>query len=211
MRAPQGFFVTLDGPSGVGKTTVSRLLHNRLTTRGLPVVLTSQPSSSPIGELVRHGTYEYHGIALACLIAADRYHHVAVMVRQALAVGRIVVCDRYVPSSLVLDRLDGVELTFLFELYRDIDWPDLAIFMSADPALCRARLEARGIHSRFQTGGLEASESEAKLYHSVAAQLTEKHYPVLAYKIAKQSADQVASALLTDVMIRYKKTRSDPV
>ncbi|MGH3854673.1 MAG: dTMP kinase [Pseudonocardiaceae bacterium] len=51
-----GILVTLDGPSGVGKTTVSGLVQERLAADGVPVVLTTTPSSSSIGELARHGT-----------------------------------------------------------------------------------------------------------------------------------------------------------
>jgi dTMP kinase len=76
MVAPgSGLLVTLDGPSGVGKTTVSGLIRDRLATTGVPVVLTTTPSSSSLGELARHGTNEFFGPALACLVAADRYHH----------------------------------------------------------------------------------------------------------------------------------------
>ncbi|MGH3871828.1 MAG: dTMP kinase [Pseudonocardiaceae bacterium] len=102
-----GLLVTLDGPSGVGKTTVSGLVGDRLAAAGVPVVLTATPSSSSLGELARHGTHQFFGVALTCLVAADRYHHDQTTVREALQRGAVVVCDRYVPSSLVLDRVDG--------------------------------------------------------------------------------------------------------
>lgn len=65
-----GLLVTLDGPSGVGKTTVSALVRDRLAVTGVPVVLTTTPSSSSLGELARYGTHEFFGAALACLVAA---------------------------------------------------------------------------------------------------------------------------------------------
>lgn len=54
-----GLLVTLDGPSGVGKTTVSALVRDRLDVAGVPVVLTTTPSSSSLGELARYGTHEF--------------------------------------------------------------------------------------------------------------------------------------------------------
>jgi dTMP kinase len=71
---------------------------------------TSEPSHGPLGTLARHGTDTYSGYVLACLVAADRYHHLATDIRPNLAAGRIVVCDRYVPSSYVLQLMDGVPI-----------------------------------------------------------------------------------------------------
>lgn len=69
-----GLLVTLDGPSGVGKTTVSGLIRDRLAAAGVPVVLTTTPSPSSLGELARHGTNQFFGAALTCLVAADSSH-----------------------------------------------------------------------------------------------------------------------------------------
>jgi Thymidylate kinase len=106
--SPPGFLVTLDGPSGTGKTTVSALVAEQLSRSAHPVWHTTQPSRSPLGEIARQGTYHYRGLALSCLVAADRYDHLAREIEPALAAGLIVVCDRYAPSALVLDRLDGL-------------------------------------------------------------------------------------------------------
>src|SRR2546421_1503235 len=101
MAREAGLFCTLDGPSGIGKTTVCSLLRDKLEARGLDVILTATPSSSEIGQVARRGTHEFRGPALTCLVAADRYHHERVIVRPAIAKGAIVICDRYVPTSLV--------------------------------------------------------------------------------------------------------------
>lgn len=94
MTPDDGLLVTLDGPSGVGKTTVSRLIRDRLAVADVPVVLTATPSPSSLGRLARHGTHAYFGAALTCLVAADRYHHDQATVHDALAHGSVVVCDR---------------------------------------------------------------------------------------------------------------------
>ncbi len=90
-------FVTLDGPGGVGKSTTTEHLHRYLTGQGYSVHTTSEPSHGPLGKIARHGTDTYSGYVLACLVAADRYHHLATDIRPNLAAGWIVVCDRYVP------------------------------------------------------------------------------------------------------------------
>ena len=70
-----GVFVTIDGAGGAGKTTVVGGLSTLLTTRGLRVFATREPSDDDIGTLARSRTDRYSGHALACLVAADRYAH----------------------------------------------------------------------------------------------------------------------------------------
>ncbi|MEH1123197.1 dTMP kinase [Micromonospora sp. CPCC 206061] len=59
MTTRHGLFVVIDGPSGVGKTTVTRLIQAELTCHGLAVAATREPSDSALGVLTRHGTNDY--------------------------------------------------------------------------------------------------------------------------------------------------------
>lgn len=95
MTDRQGFFVAIEGPSGVGKSTVTDLLHAALAHRGFPAVATKEPSDSALGKLARQGADEYRGLVLACLVAADRYYHLEHDIRPALRAGYVVICDRY--------------------------------------------------------------------------------------------------------------------
>jgi dTMP kinase len=142
-------FITLDGPGGAGKSTLVSLVAAHLVAYGHDALATRQPSDAELGKLARHNTDTYHGAALACLVAADRYHHLEVVIRPALAEGRSVVCDRYVPSSYVLQQRDGVPLGFIRALNAEADRPDLAVLLTADPDLLEGRLLERGGHSRF--------------------------------------------------------------
>lgn len=76
MSERTGCFVVIEGPSGIGKSTVVAMLRDELTNRGFPVLATKEPSDSALGKLARQGTDEYRGVVLACLVAADRYYHV---------------------------------------------------------------------------------------------------------------------------------------
>jgi dTMP kinase len=92
-----GVLVTIDGPGGVGKTTVAELLIRALDERALPVHATVEPTRTPLGEHIRAGTDTYQGMALACLVAGDRHHHLTTEILPALRAGKVVVCDRYLP------------------------------------------------------------------------------------------------------------------
>ncbi|MGH3900235.1 MAG: dTMP kinase [Pseudonocardiaceae bacterium] len=111
-----GTLITVDGPGGVGKSSAVTRAIELLTAAGLPVHGTRQPSRAELGELARHGTDTYHGMSLACLCAADRHHQLDTEIKPSLREGRIVLCDRYVASSLVLQGLDGVPSQIVWQL-----------------------------------------------------------------------------------------------
>jgi dTMP kinase len=83
-------------------------------------------------------------------VAADRCHHLATEIRPQLAAGRIVLCDRYVASSCCTD--DAVPIEFIEALNAAADVPDLAVILTAHPAVNIRRIERRGAHSRFEAG-----------------------------------------------------------
>jgi dTMP kinase len=101
----RGRFVVLEGGDGSGKSTQSARLAAWLRAQGLAVVETFEPGSGPTGavlrELLLHGPEPVAPVTEALLMAADRAQHVASEIQPALSRGDWVVCDRYVPSSLV--------------------------------------------------------------------------------------------------------------
>ncbi len=205
-----GFLITLDGPSGVGKTTCSRLLADILTALGLPVLHTTQPSDSPIGALARSGTHDFHNLALTCLVAADRYHHIATVIEPELRAGRVVVCDRYVPSAFVLDRLDGADVAFITNLYRHARRADLAVFLLGDPQVCLRRAQQRGTYSRFHRSDLAAAETERALFAETAEQFRATGTPTLIHQIGHADAGAVAAAVAEPITTAIA-ARSNPL
>ncbi|MBL7499786.1 dTMP kinase [Frankia sp. CNm7] len=205
-----GFFLAIDGPSGVGKSTVTAALARQLAGQGLPVLATREPTASPLGDLARFSTNHYQGITLACLVAADRYQHLETEIRPALATGAIVVCDRYVASSLVLQGLDGVPADFLWTLVAAADRPDLTVILTGDPARSRERAARRGLYSRFHHGGPEAGTAETEAYRTVAAELEAAGYAILVQDIGTQTAEEVTAALAASVLARLDGTRTAP-
>lgn len=193
-----GLFVTFDGPGGAGKSTTVRTVAEMLRQQGYPVCATTEPSQDQLGELARHGTDTYGGLALACLVAADRYHHLETTIRPALAAGEIVLCDRYVASSLVLQHMDGVAMEFIARLNAAAPLPDLAVLITANPEITAERITARGAHSRFENG-LETSRTEARLYRSAAEWLTERGRPPLTVDTTCAPNTEIAALIATRI------------
>ncbi|HEX7854394.1 MAG TPA: dTMP kinase [Sphingobium sp.] len=104
MSGTPGRFITLEGGEGVGKSTQARLLQEALKTRGINALLTREPGGSggaeAIRELLLGGDDERWNIRTeALLFAAARADHVRRTIKPALAVGRWVICDRFIDSS----------------------------------------------------------------------------------------------------------------
>lgn len=100
-----GRLVTIDGAGGVGKSTTVTSMVEYLQKLGTAVRATSQPSRTPLGAHIRGHVDQYSGIALVCLVAGDRHHQQDAEIVPALDAGHVVICDRYLPSSLVLQSL----------------------------------------------------------------------------------------------------------
>lgn len=193
MTGQRGVFVTLDGAGGVGKTTTADHLRRYLHRQGYAVHATAEPSRALLGQVARN-TETYIGHALACLVAADRYHHLTTEIRPQLEAGRIVLCDRYVASSYVLQHIDGVPIEFLEAINSATDLPDLAVILTADPTATAGRIARRGAHSRFETG-ISASRAEVELYREATARLAERGFPLLTLDTTDTATAQVATLI----------------
>lgn len=194
-----GLFVSVDGPSGAGKTTIVRHLVQMLLAEGEQVHMTAEPSDGPIGKLASGLTETVTGHALACLYTADRYHHVEHEIKPLLKTGHTVVSDRYVASGLVIQRFDGVDPAFLWQLNEDVEIPDLAVILEADPEVIATRLTGRGPHNRFQhTPG--SSHTEAKFYREAAETLRAAGFEVFKVDCSSRPPEQSAAIIRRELL-----------
>jgi dTMP kinase len=194
-------FVSIDGPSGAGKSTIVRHLAQMLVAAGENVHITAEPSSGPIGVLCRELTESVTGHALACLYAADRYHHMQTEIRPRMENGATVISDRYIPSGLVMQRFDGIDPAFLWQLNSEADRPDLAVILEADPEIIAERLAARGPHNRFQlTPG--SSHAEVHFYRQATERLIQAGFDVLRVDCNNQPAEKSAG-FIRDKLVSF--------
>lgn len=150
MTSGPGIWITLEGGDGSGKTTQSNLLAQWMTDEGRTVVRTREPGGSEVGQLIRDIVLHHRGDiaprAEALLYAADRAHHVATVVRPALARGEVVLQDRYLDSSVAYQGagrvLDGAEIRDLSLWAAEGALPDLTVLLDLDPESARVRLDS---------------------------------------------------------------------
>lgn len=149
-----GFFITLEGGDGVGKTTQSRLLAEWLESEGHEVVLAREPGGTPLGvelrRLILRGGDEIGHVdarSEALMYAADRAQNIATRVRPALERGAVVVQDRFIDSSLAYQGvgrvLDVGDVRRINEWAAGGLWPDVTVLLDIDHGVAMARTASR--------------------------------------------------------------------
>ncbi|MFE7127660.1 dTMP kinase [Streptomyces sp. NPDC057617] len=187
----RGLFITLDGPSAVGKSTTLHELADLLRGGDNMVHTTTEPSTSDLGQFIRANAAHLRGRALACLVAANRYEHIEAELRPHLRAGETVVCDRYLASTLVLQRLDEVPVPFLLALNADVLLPDLSVILTAEPTVVAERLARRGVRHRFHLDPAFPAR-EVALYAEAEQTLTAMGVRVLSLNTTNSTPTDVA-------------------
>jgi dTMP kinase len=141
---PKGLFIVIEGPHGVGKTTSAKELVHLLKDKALEARYTKEPFSPRLKKEITVLATKNHSnpVALACLIAADRYIHLE-QIEAWLSTGTIVVCDRYKLSSVVYQQIDGVSMSFIDKVNSLSREPDLTFLLRAPLSVRRKRFKER--------------------------------------------------------------------
>lgn len=151
-----GHFIVFEGIDGSGKGTQQTLLAQHLRQKGVSVWCTREPSDGTIGRLIRQGlkdTAIMDEATIALLFAADRLSHIE-EIRNHLAVGDTVLCDRYVLSSLAYNS-QKLSLEWILSLNQQADarlHPDLTLLFDLSEKVALSRIEARNDEKeRYET------------------------------------------------------------
>lgn len=171
----RGKFITLEGPDGSGKSTILNLISDYLESKGIDFIISREPGGTQIGEEIRDIILDNKNTNMgpeteALLYAAARGQHVHEKIIPALDSGKIVVCDRFILSSLAYQGVGrglGIEKVKMINDFglRGI-YPDLVLFFHIDPELTlerktikeggdRLEQEGVGFHRKVYDGYME--------------------------------------------------------
>ena len=160
----QGKFITFEGPDGSGKTTCAKGVYDILKKEGYDVIYTREPGGIEIAEEIRNIILDPKNTKMdarceALLYAASRRQHLVEKVLPALAQGKIVLCDRFVDSSLAyqgVGRHLGIEEVFAINKFAIEDhMPDFTIYLNVDPQVGLQRIASRNFKDRLDQESLQ--------------------------------------------------------
>ena len=164
----RGFFITFEGGDGSGKSTQIGILRDRLTEAGYDVILTREPGGTQISEKIRElildpDNREMDDMTEAMLYAAARAQLVRQLIKPALEEGKVVICDRFVDSSIAYQAFgrglgDAVGVINTYAV--DDCMPDLTILLRLDPERGSDRIAGRA-HDRIEQA---SDEFHRKVY-----------------------------------------------
>lgn len=173
----KGKFVTFEGCEGSGKSTQLRLLTEYLDSKGTPYILTREPGGSAIAEQIRTVILDGKNTAMcdeceALLYAAAREQHLKEIVIPALEKGILVLCDRYVDSSLAYQgaaRGLGTEYIESINAHAISEYPpDITVFLDISPEAAFNRKHGADKNDRMEQQGLEFHNKVYRGYLALA-------------------------------------------
>lgn len=142
-------FITIEGPEGSGKTTATNKAVEELKRLGYDVIRTREPGGTPISEQIRNVILDKNNTSMdarteALLYAAARRQHLVEKVWPATKEGKLVICDRYIDSSLAYQggaRGLGIDNIININMFATEDtWPDLTLLFDIEPELGLERI-----------------------------------------------------------------------
>jgi dTMP kinase len=205
-------FISIEGPEGSGKTSVINAVVARLIKEGFPIVFTREPGGTPIAEAIRSVILDKKNTALdaraeALLYAASRRQHLVEKVWPSLKEGKIVLCDRFIDSSLAYQgggRGLGVGAVLNINLFATEGvFPDLTLLFDIEPEVGLKRinasrkrevnrldLEKLSFHQQVRSTFLSLAKNEPKRFVIIDASQPFEHVLDEAYRIILKRISQ---------------------
>ena len=184
----RGLFISLEGGDGSGKSTQIRNIEKFFTDKGLTVVHTREPGGTPISEKLRDILLEtantgMDAVTEMLIFAASRAQHVREVVVPALERGEVVICDRFVDSSIAYQGYGRQLGDMVAEVNSHATGglkPDLTIWLDIDPETGKARasgdrgpdrldLESAAFHERVRAGYEAIASAEPERFKRIDA------------------------------------------
>lgn len=211
-RDVKGFFITFEGVEGAGKTSILHSLTDKLTNLGYEVMTTREPGGIDIAEQIRNVILDRDNVKMeerteALLYAAARRQHLVEKVLPALEQGNIVLCDRFIDSSLAYQghaRGLGIEEVYRMNQFAIQDFmPNLTLLFDIDPLKGLERIAANKDRERNRLD-LEKLDFHKSVYEGY--QILLERFPDRIKKVnADQPFETVESIVLNQILSYLKK------
>lgn len=178
-----GYFITLEGIEGVGKSTQLEFVVSHLRARGHRVLATREPGGTAVGERIRALLLDRERSDMApttelLLIFAARAQHLAQVIESALATGTVVVSDRFTDATFAYQGggrgIDAGRIAALETFVQGGRRPDLSLLLDAPIALAMARRANPERPDRFEAEAVEFFERVQRAYREIAARDPER-------------------------------------
>lgn len=195
----KGWFITFEGPDGSGKTTVSTQVVQRLRQDGYDAVYTREPGGIEIAEQIRQVILDPANTAMdvrteALLYAASRRQHWVEKIEPALREGKIVLCDRFVDSSLAyqgVGREIGIQQVLAInEFAIEGHFPDKTLFLEVTAELGLSRIRQRQNKDRLDQEKLDFHQRVCEGYRQVYALFAERMIRIDASRDVEEVIDE---------------------
>ncbi|MBR5229520.1 MAG: dTMP kinase [Firmicutes bacterium] len=155
----RGIFISIEGPDGSGKSTQIENIKRFFADKNIEIVFTREPGGTAIGDRIReilldNNCKEMDYMTEAMLYAASRAQHVAQVIRPALEAGKIVICDRFVDSSIAYQgfgRRLGEPVAVINGYAVGDCMPDVTFLMKLDPGIGKRRVSSRDQEDRLES------------------------------------------------------------
>lgn len=208
MPQARGFFLSLEGIDGSGKSTQARLLAEALRQKGRDVILTREPGGSPGAEEIRALVLQgdpgrWSAETEILLFTAARRDHLERTIRPALDAGKVVICDRFADSTRMYQGLSRGDLRGIVDsLHAQMigTEPDLTLLFDMDPSAGLSRALARAdLDNRFEAFGLDLQNKMRAGFLALAEEFPDRFRVIDASHdidtVAAQVSATVAAAL----------------
>ncbi|MEC0276658.1 dTMP kinase [Peribacillus frigoritolerans] len=203
----RGIFITMEGPEGAGKTTITQMLGKALQQEGYQVLLTREPGGVPISEQIREVILNKDNTAMdsrteALLYAAARRQHLVEVVMPELERGGIVLCDRFIDSSLAYQgHARGLDIEEVYNINKfaigDM-MPDATLFFDIDPEEGLRRIQSNGERevNRLDLEALDFHKKVCEGYQFIINRWKERFIIVDAGRTIDEVFEQTKASLL---------------
>lgn len=200
-------FITLEGPEGSGKTSAVKVVVDKLTKMGYNIVQTREPGGTPIAEQIRNVILDVNNTKLdpraeALLYAASRRQHLVEKVWPALKEGKIVICDRFLDSSLAYQggaRNLGIDNILNINMFAtEGTFPDLTLLFDIDPKIGLERIakNANREVNRLDLEKLDFHKKVRQTFLELAKRFPERFVIIDASKSMEEVAENTYKAIM---------------